>query len=76
VRTSTQIRFGLPAATAVTLAIFDLQGRSIATPLRRTGFSAGRHSIQVQTQTWQPGVYLYRLEADGRVASKKMVVVR
>jgi hypothetical protein len=76
VSTSAVIRFGLPSAAAVSLAIYDVQGRRIATPFNHALLDAGQHSVQVHTEGWKPGVYLYRLEAGGRAAARKLLVVR
>ncbi|MBI5708721.1 MAG: PQQ-binding-like beta-propeller repeat protein [Candidatus Eisenbacteria bacterium] len=70
------IRFTLPAAGPVTLAVFDLQGRRAATPIDRSVQPPGVHEVSVRTEGWRPGVYLCRLEAAGRVATRKLMVVR
>ncbi|MBI5711672.1 MAG: T9SS type A sorting domain-containing protein [Candidatus Eisenbacteria bacterium] len=69
------IRFALPEAAPVTLSVYDLQGRRVATLLDHVLQAAGRHDVPVQADRWKPGVYLYRLEARGRSATRKMVVV-
>jgi hypothetical protein len=76
VRTSAEIRFGLPSAGTVTLSLYDLQGRRITVPLRDSFLGAGPHSVRIETQGWRPGVYLCRLEAGGRTAARKMLVLR
>jgi len=70
------IRYTLPAAAAVTLAAYDVQGRRVATWLNHEPQSAGQHEIAVRAAGWRPGMYLYRLEAGGRSATRKMIVVR
>jgi len=70
------IRYTLPTAAAVTLAAYDVQGRSMATWLNHEPQSAGQHEIAVRAAGWRPGMYLYRLEAGGRSATRKMIVVR
>ena len=37
---------------------------------------AGAHDVPVHVGGWRPGVYLYRLEAGGTSATRKMLVVR
>jgi hypothetical protein len=76
VRTSALIRFGLAAPAQVTLSIFDLAGRCIATPMRGEAQSAGSHAVEVQASGWPPGVYYYRFDAAGATAVRKMVVVK
>lgn len=74
-RTGAIIRFALSEAASVTLSVHDLQGRRVATPLSHARMDAGPHEVPLQTGGWKPGVYLYRLEAGARSATRKMVVV-
>lgn len=76
VRASTLIRFGLATPAYVTLSIFDLAGRCIATPMRDEAQSAGSHAVELQASGWPSGVYYYRLDAAGASAVRKMVVVK
>lgn len=69
------IRFSLPEAARVTLSVFDLQGRRIATLLDRDPRPAGHQQVPVRVERWKPGVYMYRLEVGGRSATRKMVVI-
>jgi hypothetical protein len=73
---STVIRYSLPAAATVSLALFDLQGRRVATLLSNAPQAAGPHEVSLNTGGVGPGLYLFRLEAGGRFATRKMVVVR
>ncbi|MGD8395624.1 MAG: PKD domain-containing protein [Candidatus Eiseniibacteriota bacterium] len=77
---SSTIRFELPAAGRVTLRVYDGSGRLIRTlvdaELARDvhrvtwdGRDAGGHAVG-------SGLYLYRLEAAGRVLQRKMVLLR
>jgi Domain of unknown function (DUF5122) beta-propeller len=75
-RSSAIIRFTLSAAAAVTLSVYDLQGRRVATLLDHDVQPAGRHDVPFQFGALKPGMYLYRLEAGGRAASRKMLIVR
>jgi hypothetical protein len=75
-RLSAIIRYALPVAASVTLSVHDIQGRRLTSLLDHVFQEAGRHEVPVRAETWQPGVYLYRLEACGRSATRKMLVVR
>jgi hypothetical protein len=70
------IRYALPVAVPVTLSVYDLQGRRVASLLDHVFQGAGRHDVPVQADHWKPGVYLCRLEAGGRSAARKMVIVK
>jgi hypothetical protein len=72
----TTVRFSLPAAAAVTLALYDVQGRHVATPLNRSPMQPGPHDVAVALDGLKPGVYLYRLDAGGQSATRKLLVVR
>jgi hypothetical protein len=65
--------FDLPEAADVTLAVYDISGRKVATPLNGR-LEAGEHEAIVGGLA--PGVYVYRLDAGAFSAAKKMVVVK
>jgi len=74
------LRCALPVAGAARMEVFDTSGRRIVSLFDRT-LSAGEHDV-----TWDgrdaggaiapPGVYLVRLAAGGRVASRRVALVR
>ena len=70
------IRYELAADQRVSLAIFDLQGRRVTSVLSHAFQAAGPHQVSVRTDGLRTGCYLYRLEADGVSATRKMVVVK
>lgn len=74
-RTTAVIHFALPAAGPVTLEVFDVQGRRVATLLHHQMQAAGGHDVLVRADQWGSGAYFYRLEAAGRSATRKMIVV-
>jgi YD repeat-containing protein len=67
--------FSTPSRGHVTLRVFDVSGRQVAT-LVDTELSAGPHSLRFFTDRWGNGVYYYRLQMAGRVRSGRMVVLR
>jgi len=76
VTTSTTVAFSLPVDEDATLTIYDLQGRLIATPLEHTQRPAGPQFVTVGVGGWPAGCYLYRLEAGGASATRKMLVIK
>jgi hypothetical protein len=78
----TEIRYALPAPSRVRLEVFDLAGRRVAT-LVDARQDAGAHSVSfdprrardAQPGGLRPGVYLYRLRAEGGVATRRMLLV-
>lgn len=73
---STQITFALPKASRVTLEVFDVLGRQVATLINGELRSAGKHAMQFDATGLASGVYFYRLTAEHQVATMKMMLVR
>ncbi len=74
VRSSATLRFTLPEATPVSLAVYDIQGRRVASLRDREPLAAGAHEVTLRTSGWRPGVYFCRLLAGGRSITRKLVV--
>jgi hypothetical protein len=77
---STEIRFNLPEATQVTLTVFDLLGRQVAT-LADGAYSTGSHTIQWDGrdsagQKVVSGVYLYKLQTADNVSIRRMTLMQ
>ncbi len=72
---STEIQFSLPQRSRVTLTIFDLLGREVAT-LVSEELSGGSYSTRWDAAGFSSGVYLYRLQASEFVETKKLLLLR
>ena len=72
---STTIEFDLPKTGDVTLKIFNILGEEVAT-LAYDRLSAGSYSYDWDASHLASGVYLYRLEAEGFVQTKKMILMK
>ena len=72
---TTAIAYALPEAAEVTLKVYDLQGREAAT-LVSGRMPAGEHRYEWDASSLASGVYYYRLEVDGFVATKKLVLMK
>jgi hypothetical protein len=70
------ISFTLPVTAAVTLSVYDVEGRRIATPLVGEPETAGIHELELKTDGWPPGIYLYRLTLPQEELTRKMFVTR
>jgi YD repeat-containing protein len=70
-----RMAFAIPADGHVTLRVFDVSGREVATLYDRV-LDRGRYSAQFSTDRWGNGVYFYRLEMGGHVRSGRLVVLR
>lgn len=69
----TTMAFTLPEKGTATITVYDLAGRLVAT-VADGQFDAGRNAVAVPLTNMSPGVYIYRLDAAGMTATRKMVV--
>lgn len=74
-RGSTQLHYSLPAASAVSLRLYDVQGRAVRTLVGERK-AAGRHSVSLDGRGLAAGVYLARLEAGGATVQRKLLFLR
>jgi endoglucanase len=72
---STTIAFTLPSKSFVTLKVYDLIGREIAT-LVSEELSAGTYSKQWNAATMSSGMYVYQMHAGTYTETKKLVLLR
>jgi hypothetical protein len=76
----TTISFDLPKAGTVKLTVFNMLGQKIRT-LAEQRYDAGQHQViwdgrSDNGDAIASGIYLYRLEADSFVASRKMILLK
>jgi len=69
------LEYALPEAQDVTLEVYDVLGRRVAT-LQQGRKEAGRHAARVETDGLSSGVYFGRLQAGGQTLTQKITVVR
>jgi hypothetical protein len=72
---TTTIQFLLPEPERVTIKVFDLLGRELAT-LVSAAFPVGTHQVPWDASSLPSGVYVYHMEAGTFKASKRAVVLR
>lgn len=72
---STNINFALPQAAKVSLTIYDMLGRKVATLLNEQR-PAGRHTVQFDASSLASGMYIYRIEAASFTSTKKMLLIK
>ncbi len=73
---STTIRFHVNKAASVTLKIYNTLGQEVTTLVNNQVLSTGSHLVTWNAQSLSSGVYFYRLEAEGFVQTKKMVLIK
>ncbi|MEM1116864.1 MAG: T9SS type A sorting domain-containing protein [Bacteroidota bacterium] len=72
---SAVIRFGLPTAGTVRVAVYDVTGREVAVAFegeRGTGW----HEVTVGGAALPPGVYMARVEATGQSVARRFTILR
>jgi hypothetical protein len=72
---STIISFSLPSKSFVSLRVFDLIGREVATIISEE-MSAGNHTKQWYANGLTSGVYFYRIQAGTYTGTKKLVLLK
>ena len=77
---STTVSFALPQAGEVSLQVYNLLGQLVAT-LHDGALAAGRHQMvwdgrDARGLQVASGIYVYRLETDGFVATKKLTLMK
>jgi hypothetical protein len=71
----TTIRFGLPEAGFVTLDVYDMLGRRVATLVNST-MSAGYHTVNFGSTSLSSGIYFYRISAGEFHQVRKMMMMK
>lgn len=72
---STTISYQLPASSAVSLKVFDMLGREVAT-LVNARQDAGRYQVSFNAASLASGIYFYRLQAGAFTQTNKMMLVK
>jgi hypothetical protein len=71
----TKINFALPKQGLVTLKIYDLVGREVATLINEVR-NAGYYTADFNGLNFSSGVYFYKLTADDFIDTKRMVLIK
>ena len=74
---STTIKFGLKSASLVSLKIYDITGREVATLINNERMNAGIVTKSFTADGLASGVYFYSLSVDNNlISTRKMVLVK
>lgn len=71
----TMIDFSVPKKSKVTLEIFDITGRKVATLIDEAK-EAGNYSINFNGSNLSTGIYMYKLTAANNMLVRKMLLVK
>jgi C1A family cysteine protease len=72
---STEIKFSIPQTTNVTLKVFDVMGREVATLIDEQ-MEAGKHSAVFNAANLSSGVYYYTIITESFIQTKKMLLLK
>ncbi len=72
---STEIRYRMSEVSHVTLNVFDILGRQVASVVNEVK-APGEYMVQFDASNLSSGVYYYRLQAGSFVDTKKMLLLR
>jgi len=72
---TTIITFGLPEASNIQLAVYDMLGRRVAM-LENGMRTAGWHEVSFDASNLSSGIYIYRIQAGDFVQTRKMMLVK
>jgi hypothetical protein len=72
---TTKLSFVIGHSSLVSLKVFDVLGREVAT-LVNDELTSGAHNVEWNASGFASGVYFYRLTGGGRVQTKTMVILK
>lgn len=72
---STKIKYGIPKAGNITLKVYDLLGKEVATLVNETK-QQGYYTVEFDAIDLSSGVYFYKITAGNFTAIKKMLLVK
>lgn len=72
---STTIRFSVPSSGMVTVKVFDILGKEVATLVNGT-LAAGYHMVRFNASNLSSGIYFYSLTAGNFTQIKKMTLLK
>jgi len=72
----TSISFYVPVARTVTIQVFDVTGRIMATLIKQKKFLPGVYRIQFSDEKLPSGLYFYHIQAGAFGKTKKMILLK
>ncbi|NUN09673.1 MAG: T9SS type A sorting domain-containing protein [Ignavibacteriaceae bacterium] len=72
---STVIKYSVPAATNVTLSVYNVIGQKVATLVNEVK-NAGTYEVKFNASSLSSGLYIYKLETPGQTITRKMTLLK
>lgn len=73
---TTTIGYGVPENGEVTLEVYDVLGRKVATLMQGERKTAGRYTVNFDASNLASGMYIYRLRVGNTVMIKKLTLIK
>ncbi|AFN74880.1 alpha-L-arabinofuranosidase-like protein [Melioribacter roseus P3M-2] len=73
---TTTISFSLPGNETVSLKVYDILGREIASILNNENLAAGYHEYSFDGENLSSGVYIYSLHTGEKILNGKMTLIK
>jgi hypothetical protein len=73
---TTTIVYSLPVSETISLKVFDVLGKEIATLINNEHRNAGTYSLQFDAANLPSGIYFTRLQTEHNVTVKKMLLMK
>ncbi len=74
---TTIIEFSLPVSSAISLNVYQSNGKLVKTLIENSEYTRGNHSIEFNASGLSSGVYFYSLSADNiLIFTKKMIIIK
>ena len=73
---TTNISFSLAQNSPVSISVYNVAGQLVSTIADNQSFDTGTHSVEWNAQSFSPGVYFCRLNADGISQTHRMLLVK
>ncbi|MBI5021747.1 MAG: T9SS type A sorting domain-containing protein [Ignavibacteriales bacterium] len=73
---STEILFNIPLTENVTLEVYNVLGKVVATLFDNQPLSAGEHSVLFDANNLASGIYFYSMRAGQYKSTQKMILLR
>jgi len=71
----TTIKYSIPNQSNVTIKVYDLLGREIATLVNEEKL-AGEYEVEFNAAKLSSGIYLYKIQAGDFISTKKMILIK
>jgi hypothetical protein len=72
---STSIQYAISSTQFVTLKVYDLLGREVATLINEEN-NPGNYAVEFNASQLSSGIYFYKLQAGDFVETKKMILIK